>query len=315
MAAGIISGMFLGTSQWLILRQYISDWKWILVMGLGLASIASIQTVSDLWINSLLSPANAGSGAGISLLLVLTVILLTSIAAILIYGYLQWYVLRPYVTQARWWILIPLIAVLSGGVPLLLGFLTRGWLRFNLDVLSLTLLPTTQAIGFCLLKKKSVSQHPLLQSPLALATDIVNYWDIQRLEKILDYRISQIWKTDLRTSIGQLNYLVGVNWNGTVIAYEPMNQASADNVDQTPLPELASESSSVAWETEALKGFAKFQVVFTPPSRVQISSWRGIPLIWLGVAVYAGILGISMLCAWLQIDILHFRKSHFSFLR
>jgi hypothetical protein len=243
------------------------------------------------------SVANGLSGQEIHLAILATVMFLISLGSIFIVGYLQWYVLRPYVTKARWWILIPFIAVLAGGGLFIIEFLSSGLLRFNRNVLNMTMLPITQAIGFCILKKRFVSEHPTLQSPLALATDIVNYWDVQKLQKILYTRISRIWKTDIRTSIGQLTYLIGVNHSGAMI-YEPMNQASIDNVDRTPLPELASNPSFAASETEGLTDFAKFHVVFTPPGTFQIYSWRGIPLIWLGVAVYSGIIGISILCVW-----------------
>lgn len=296
-ATGIIAGMFIGASQWLILRKYVPDWKWILVVGLGTTFISSIQSALDMWKESILSSTHGLSGQGISPLIVAAVI---SIGAILISGYLEWYVLRPYVTNAWWWIFIRLIAVLPIGILLLLKFLTQGFLGFNWDVIKLTVLPTTQAIGFCILKKKSVSESTIPQSPLALAPDIVNYREIQRLEGKLYARISRIWATDMKTSIGQLSYLVGVSRNAVIITYEPVNQDSTDNVDQTPLTELGSNFNSAALKTEDLTGFAKFQVVFTPPSMVKISSCRGIPLILLGVTAYIGIIAISILFAWLR---------------
>lgn len=305
-ATGIIVGMFIGASQWLILRKYISDWKWILVVGVNTAFISTIQANINGWTESILSSVNNFFAP--EMLLWLTFNLLALISSVFIYGYLQWYVLRPYITQARWWIFIPFIAVLLGIFPFGLSVLTRDLLSFNITFIQLTMLPATQAIGFCILQKKSISDRPILQSPLALAPDIVNYWEIERLEKILYQNISRIWKTDLSASIGQLTYLVGINHSGDIITYQPINHASVDNVDQTPLPELSSEPNGIALKAENLTSFAKFQVVFTPPSMVQIYSWRGIPLIWLGVAVYLGIAGISILFAKLNIDILSFGK-------
>jgi hypothetical protein len=86
-----------------------------------------------------------------------------------------------------------------------------------------------------------------------------------------------------------------------------MNQVSVDNVDQTPLPLLANDPNCVTSEPQNLPAIAKFKVVFTPPGAVAIYSWRGIPLIWLGVAVYAVIIGISVLCERFQIDFLFIR--------
>jgi len=301
-ATGIIAGMFIGASQWLILRKYISDWKWILVVGVNITFLSTIQANLDIWKESILSSANSLSEP--EMLIGLTFNLLALIGSFFISGYLQWYILRPYITKARWWIFIPFIAVLLGVFPFGLSVLTRGLLPFNITVIQLTMLPATQAIGFCILQRKSISDHPIIQSSLALASDIVNYWEIKDLEKILYANISRIWKTDLSASIGQLTYLVGINHSGDIITYQPINHASIDNVDQTPLPELSSEPNGTALTVEDLTSFAKFQVVFTPPGTVQIYSWRGIPLIWLGVAAYLGILGISFLCAKLKIVIL-----------
>jgi hypothetical protein len=311
-AAGIVAGVFCGASQWLILRKYILDWKWILVVGLSTTLSTVIQTTSKMWAESFnpssLSSTNNGSfGQQTSPLAFAIVMGFLSIASIFISGYLEWYILRPYVTKARWWILIPLISVLAVVFLRIPEFLTLVFPRFSMDVISLTMLPTTQAIGFCLLKKKSASEHPILQSSLALAPDIVGYQDVKRLEEILHKSISKIWKTNLSESIDKLIYLIGIDYSN-VMTYELMNQVSADNVDQTPLPELASNASHIALENKGLKKLAKFQVMFVQPGSLQIASWRGISVLWIGIAVYSGIIGISFLYIWLKIDILPFGK-------
>ncbi|MEQ9622348.1 hypothetical protein [Coleofasciculus chthonoplastes] len=296
---GLIQGTLTGAAQWFIIRKYISDLKWILVVAATTTFITCIRTVLNMWQESLIFSGNVFPKQGIILVYVLTVLI--AIGTPLIYGWLQWYVLRTYIINARWWIFIPLIAGLAtifisvlGGLPYYLGFSPDVWLRFNMTIINQTLLPATQAIGFCLLKKKSVSEQTLLHSPLALATDIVDYWDVKKLEKILYASIEQRWKTNLSTSIGKLKYLVGVNRNGSMIIYEPMNPVSSDNVEQTPLPELASDSSYATFEDEHITGFAKFKVAFIPPGMLQVYSWRSIPLLWLGLAVYGGIIGMSM---------------------
>jgi hypothetical protein len=315
---GIITGSFIGASQWLILRKYVSTWKWILVEGLSTTVINTYQTISDLWKESLI----ASNLFRQEILLWGIVTILISLGLVFISGYLQWYVLRPYIAKALWWIIIPLISVLvcffvlvlTGGIPFGLIFLKDGFLygfsagvqKLNTDVIQLSLFPATQAIAFCILKNKSLSENSVLQSPLALAPDIVNYRDIKRLERILYRNISGLWKTDLVVSIGQLTYFIGVNRMGQMFIGQPMNQVSSDNIDQTPLLELARDPNDIPLTSEEINGFAKFQVIFTPPSTVEIYSWRGIPLVWLGSAVYAAIIGINILCAWLKIDILTF---------
>ncbi|NJK53635.1 MAG: hypothetical protein HC936_14020 [Leptolyngbyaceae cyanobacterium SU_3_3] len=52
---GIIAGILTGTCQWLILRKYVSDWKWILVAGVSSAFIETIQTAINMWRESLFS--------------------------------------------------------------------------------------------------------------------------------------------------------------------------------------------------------------------------------------------------------------------
>jgi hypothetical protein len=90
----------------------------------------------------------------------------------------------------------------------------------------------------------------------------------------------------LEESVGQLTYLVGINFKGDRVLYEPMNQAAADHADQTPLPRLAMDPDLVSSDAEDSMQFAKFGVAFTPPGVVQIDSWMSIPIVWLGIAVY-----------------------------
>jgi hypothetical protein len=300
-AFGAILGTFWGVTQWLVLRRYIPGWKWILVVGLSTTVTFSIQAVFDMWKDSLVSSPDRLAIQGTPIVLLLVVSLATSIGSSFLSGYLQWFVISPHVKKARWWILITLFATLVFGALSILVVSTPSWLPFNRNVFKATILPATQAIGFCLLKKKSVN---ILQSPLALAPDIVDYWDIKRLQKILYMNINRLWKGDLSMSAGQLTYLVGVSRSGAVVTYEPMDPTSTDNVDQTPLPELAIAPHEEPMEAETLTAFAKFQIVFMPPGILQIDAWRGIPLTWIGLAVGVGIVGVSILSAWLQIDLL-----------
>jgi hypothetical protein len=299
-ANGIISGLLVGVLQWAVLRKYILDWKWIVVVALNSTFFTSIQTALEL--NSPPPIVLVGSfsipSEGYPMYVVTRILVI--MGSSLVFGYLQWFILQPYVAKARWWILIPCIAALAGGGIALLGFLAPSWLKLDLLAIGLIILPATQGVGFCLLKHKSIGQPPILQTPLALAPDIANYWDIQRLHKILYRSISRIWKTDLGISEGQLTYLVGVDDSGTKIVYAPMTQTAADSVNQTPLPELVIADRDHPLTAENLMPFAKFQVVFKPPSIVHISAWRNIPLLWFGVVVYAGTIGMSILSTWVR---------------
>jgi hypothetical protein len=286
--AGILTGTFVGAAQWFVLRKYVPDWKWILVVSLGITFLSSISATSRV--------LNSSSFPNINLQVVLLYLIqaIASLGALLLYGYLQWWILRPYIVKGRWWIFLPLISILIVPFHVIFIYLTgiRSLVNFDFYIFSSILSPAIQAISFCSLQRKSpLNAHPevssQVESNLFLAPDIVNYWKIRSLTRKLYQRINQAWKTDLNCN-EQLIYLIGVSRNGTIIGYEPMNKVAVDCIDQTPLLNLTHHSDS----TNSLS-IAKFQVVFTPPATVKIYSWRGIPLLWLAVSVYLVILAIS----------------------
>jgi hypothetical protein len=209
----------------------------------------------------------------------------------LITGYLQWYVLRPYTRQSRWWILVPLMGLSAMGV--FVGLRFSGVVYFDLELMTRGFWPTTEALCFCLLKRKWIPEHFIAQSSLALAPDLTNYWQLQKLQDTLYRTISKLWNTDLETSLGTLSYLIGSDRLGIIIAVDPLDQLSADQITQTP---LATIGSSAAPTTP----LAKFQLTFIPPGTIRLASWRGVPLIGLGVTIYAIIFGMSLLLTWLQ---------------
>ena len=301
-----ISGLFLGFAQWLIVRKYIPDYRWILVVGATTVFTLTTQTMVRRLAESLINSNKSLNG-----LEYVTFGLFYwsfGIGIYLVAGWLQWHILSRYVEKARWWILIPTIAAMTTFLFVICSYLFKINL-FNISILSLSLLPAIQSIGFCILKKKSVHERPIFESSLALAPDIVNYGEIQKLENLLRKRISQIWRTDLEESLKPMKYLVGVNSTGTQIVYEPINQAAIDHVNQTPLPELAGHHNNENMGTETLPNLAKFKVVFSPPVSFQIYSWRGIPLLWLGLAVGIAIVGISVLFAWFAINLFPVRTA------
>ncbi len=314
MLSGILTGTTIGCIQWLVLRRYLSTWKWILAVIQYFTIVSIYQAIVTTWRNSYFTNSDLSASAGMSaIILPIITTIVAVIVAVLIGGYLQWYVLRPHIAQARWWILVPFIAAIVGGVPIALRTLlpllslylsSQNSSSPNLslllppcssDFISLTMLPAIQAIGFCALNKKSLDERSILQTPLAIATDITNYWEIERIKKTLDLRISRIWKTDLEPADGKLTYLVGIDRICTQIAYEPMDRNSLDNIALTPLPELVESSNYVAGAADLSTAFAKFRVVLAPPGTVEIKSWRGISLKWLALLVYISIMGISIL--------------------
>jgi hypothetical protein len=301
MLTGTLTGITIGLIQWLILRRYLSTWKWILAVSMSFTLLSIHRAASTMLLSSYLSNDISRSGGVKAIVLPIIVAIVALIIAVFMVGYLQWYVLRPAVRQARWWILVPFIAEIVG-IPVLLPSVvilissrsSAPLPLFNSDFINSTLLPAVQAIGFCALNKKSVDDRPILQTPLAIAPDLTNYREIERIKKTLGTRISRIWKTGLDSADGKLTYLVGVDRSCTQIVYEPMDGNSLDNINLTPLPELVESSNYVAGIADFSTAFAKFQVVLAPPGTVEIGSWRGIPLKWFAF-VYAIIIGMSAL--------------------
>jgi hypothetical protein len=308
---GILTGTMVGFVQWLVLRRYLSTWKWILAVSMTFTILSIYLAASRMWMNSYFTNNLSRSEGVNSILLPVSISLVVLIITVIIGGCVQWYVLRPYVNQARWWILVPFIATSVVGVPILLRSLvpllspnlSLPFLPFDSGFVRLTVPSAIPAIGFCALTKKSLDERPILQTPLAIATDITNYWEIERIKKTLDIRIARIWKTDLEPAAGKLTYLVGIDCSCTQIAYEPMDRNSLDKIDLTPLPELVESSNYVAGEADRSTALAKFQVVLAPPGTVEIKSWRGIPLKWLALAVYVSIMGMSILGTMVKIQL------------
>jgi hypothetical protein len=228
-------------------------------------------------------------------------------------GYFQWLALRSHVAKARWWIATPFIAIIYVALvtlalqyisrisdnSLLFGDNTASTIKsyrliiFNIDIIQSTGLAFIQSIAFCLLPRKP---HDLtwLNSPLALARDIASYRENQQLGETLYKRISRVWKTELADGT-RLNYFVGVDKTGSIIACEPMTQSSAENIQLTPLLSLFIPATVVDPGVENLPPLAKFNVIFTAPGSLRVLPYRGIPLAWLTVVTFFTILGVSKL--------------------
>lgn len=295
---GIITGTLAGTFQWLVLRRYVPNWMWIVVFTLFLICANCSNTISTMIISSILDAQFELTQAQI----LLAVFFIVNIGILLALGYSQWLILRLYVSKSRWWITIPLIA---GAYVLAASYIFEflkdvSLFKFNTDFIKLTGLAVVQSLGFCLLQRRP-RENSLFSSYLALAPDITNYWDIQKLARKLYTRVTKTWKTDLAESSEKLIYLVGVDRSGSITAYEPMNQTATEKVEQTPLLNLVVPSRIAGSEIEDSVPLAKFQVTFIPPGEVDVVSCRGVPLIWLAIVTFAGTLGVGKLLGSLGI--------------
>jgi hypothetical protein len=305
-----ISGAILGVIQWLILRKYIPDWRWILAVAINSALYALVQIAISRGL-----PWNS-SNPLVPWPVVISISALGASVVTLIYSCLQWYIIQPYVKRVRWWIFLIFLAFLIAlGVSGLHYFITSSlmgstsnpWSRafFSLihkftRYLTPILMSTAIAFGFCCLKQKPAQEHPISESRLATSTDISDYWQLKKLREILYLNISKRWQTELSPDSPPLRYLIGVDQGHTPMVYEAMNPVSLELVDQTPLPELFVPQSQTSLKDSVPTALAKFQVTFTPPASVNVVSVRGIPLFWLGMMVFAMVLGLSILSVLLE---------------
>ena len=91
-----------------------------------------------------------------------------------------------------------------------------------------------------------------------IAKKITNKTELLELKQKLYNTIDRTWKTPINiTSI----YLVKVDKNGAIAAYEPFNQIAADNLEKTPIPSLV--NSDATTKKESLKTeWAEFTILF-----------------------------------------------------
>jgi hypothetical protein len=293
-------GFLSGLSQGIILRRYLPTRRWFSAVFRGNTLIALVQAFFLVISLFIINPSPDRESSISSIIIAVTLLLVALIMAVLVYGYLQWWAIQPYVTKSRWWILLPFVAILIRSLLIVAFNQLPFWLQWlNSDAIVIALLPIVQSVSFCFLRKRDDSTHPVLNSSLALANEIVDYWSIQKLKRILYQNISDKWKADLAESCGELMYLVGINGSGKTIACEPMNQAAIDHVWDTSLPDLYSDNSIV--EIGDSVKFAKFQVIITPPGIIQIRSWQGLSPLLIGALLFIVIITLlSFLLAKLR---------------
>jgi hypothetical protein len=294
-----VFSILLGVAQWLVIRRYVPDRRWILVVCFNatLTEIirAGIGSLGQSFSSAYLSENSTPLQAQLEFTFLGVIATFIGFGVIILNGYLQWWILRRYVIHAKWWIFMPLsigvILALISYLPFLLINIPGAFLPIKINILRPSIFPIAQAICFCLLQRKKVGEQNMQQSPLALAADVTDYWQTQNLKRQLDTKIWRVWLTDLETTT-TLNYLVGISDRGE-IRYEPIDQAAIDYVSQTPLPQLTENSNNLDWNSQTSSRFAKFKVVFAPPGIVHIYAWRGVPLQWIVITICLGLIAIS----------------------
>ncbi|MGB3534533.1 MAG: hypothetical protein WBA13_13590 [Microcoleaceae cyanobacterium] len=87
---------------------------------------------------------------------------------------------------------------------------------------------------------------------------------LEQLSQTVYQTIDQAWTTTPVT--GESVYRVKVDQNGSIIGFEPKSSVATQNVDNTPLPELASSQG-----VTTAPSFAEFDVIFQPDGLLQLN--------------------------------------------
>ncbi|MFM7448916.1 MAG: DUF4335 domain-containing protein [Leptolyngbyaceae cyanobacterium] len=110
-----------------------------------------------------------------------------------------------------------------------------------------------------------------LESVLTTAPEITDASQLGSLQKQLYDQVEQAWKN--RSEIPQdLVYRLGVNKDGAIVGYKPVNPAALTYSNQTPLLNLLSLSAATSRADS--DPIAQFKVVFTPSGSVDVAPWQ-----------------------------------------
>lgn len=301
---GAVFGTTLGASQWLILRKFIPDWRWIMATAVGFSGFRLIQQVWGNWSSNYYMSGQMS----LMILLALPSLVITLLAAVCL-GLLQWLILRYYVRPARWWVfifpfvlLIKLVLLTSFSIFSLFNLqwpVTLDWGIFSFGVLGIS-----QATGLCSLQRKVKNADQFASTEhnqrLAVAPEITSFRKLRVLSNRLYYQIHQPWKQEI-SAPADLVYLLGVTTGNKIIACLPANQLAASYISQTPLPTLVSCFSEDDVEQLSHQSLARFLVTFTVKGGLKIRSCRSYKLFWIIVGMLGLVALISTYPTWISL--------------
>ncbi|MBD2497870.1 hypothetical protein [Nostoc sp. FACHB-280] len=156
--SNIVFAVVFATDQALVMRRYLSGWRWIIATTIGWLTADCVATA---WINYIASIANSLNET-LSPELAIIFGFLSTIAYIfsgLWMGLLQWLVVRRYTIKPWWWNFVPsvaflLISLLVWLLSLMQNFIPEAILYGSQQGFTATILGIVPAIGFCILKRR-----------------------------------------------------------------------------------------------------------------------------------------------------------------
>lgn len=114
----------------------------------------------------------------------------------------------------------------------------------------------------------------VMTSPISGVTEITKTDELEVILPKLKSAINQNWAKDAAFD-EELIFKVRVKADGSIVDYNPENDAAARFVDQTPLPKLG-KAAAAGQPAPTDEPIAIFKVVMTPPAgALEVSPWRG----------------------------------------
>ncbi|MEM7581050.1 MAG: hypothetical protein AAF316_14635 [Cyanobacteria bacterium P01_A01_bin.80] len=273
---GIVWGLALGLTQWLILRRYISNHGWITATACGITILSCLSLVEFKLMQTIDMTSSSNK---------VTFIFFGIVLKVIQYFWLlipQWQILRKEVSRSWQWFLIPIIKAIPSYLIAISYFIA---VYFNLEnfknipglwELRLFTLPMIQGIFLCNFLRLNTSYgygNYNSQTPLNLRDTPIDFFNFSigkwhRNRKILRKLKAQIYQYQVKKKNlpRKLVYLLQVHRDASIFSYKPMNLAAKDYVKYTPLPDLVRNTNQQPTHHSLLQ----LKVIFSTTSKIKI---------------------------------------------
>jgi hypothetical protein len=156
--SNIVFAVIFAADQALVMRRYLSGWRWMIATTLGWLTADCVATAWINYISSIASSLNETLSPELAIIFGF----LSTIAYIfsgIWLGLLQWLVVRRYTNKAWWWSFVPsiaflLISLLVWLLSLMQNFIPEAILYGSQQGLTAIILGVVPAISLCSLKRR-----------------------------------------------------------------------------------------------------------------------------------------------------------------